>query len=75
MTFDPLDPQTYPPLLTDTHMAAIYHTTPAALRQALRRKRFAPTPYRTRPNLWRRADVLADVVGPVGAVLRIRQAS
>lgn len=75
MTFDPLDPRTYPPLLTDAHMAAIYHKTPAALRQALRRKRFVPEPYRTRPNLWRRADVLADVEGPVGAAVRIRRVS
>lgn len=65
-TFDPKQPETWPLVLNAAQVAAIYQRRPDGLRKACQLRRFLPAPYRAKPYLWRRVEVLRDVQGLTG---------
>lgn len=65
--FNPLDPATWPVNLTAHEVAAIYRRrSVSGLRKACQRNQFVPAPYKVKPYLWRRVDVIRDVEGARG---------
>lgn len=70
LPFNPDDPDTWPITMTPHHIAAIYQRTVGAVRKACQLQRFIPAPFKHRPYLWRRVDVLRDVEGARGGFMR-----
>lgn len=67
--FSVTDPSTWPALMALDEVAAVYHLKPSTLQHRLKPSEgtaFTPAPYRRRPALWRKADVLRDVQGSRG---------
>ncbi len=64
--FDPHDPSTWPVTLTANEVAQIYRRAASGLRKSVQRHSFVPAPYKVKPYLWRRIDVLRDVEGARG---------
>lgn len=65
MTFDPLNRATWPEVMTAAMVAAIYHRAVGGLKKSCQQRTFLPAPYRTKPWLWRKSDVLRDIDGPI----------
>jgi len=74
VAFDVLDPSTWPLVLTTGQVAAIYQRSDGGLRKACQKGQFIPAPYKRRPWLWRKVDVLRDVEGARGMSLSTRRA-
>lgn len=66
--FNPIDPNTWPLMLTIVQVAAIYQRSPEAIRTAYKRGRFHPSPVpKMKPLRWRKSDVLRHVEGALSA--------
>lgn len=65
--FNAADPSTWPAMLIDGQVAAIYQRSVSALKKAVQEHRFIPAPkigrdgQYERPLRWRKVDVLRDV--------------
>jgi hypothetical protein len=68
--FNVTDPETWPVTLTLEEVAEIYQRSADSIRHSLtpksQRMPFRPAPFRKRPWLWRKADIVRDVIGARG---------
>lgn len=68
--FNPIDSSTWPLMLTDVQIAAIFQRAVGGIRNACKRGRFVPAPVDGKPRRWRRVDVVRFVEGERGGYMR-----
>lgn len=69
-TFDITNPDTWPVLLNAREMGAIFRRASAGIIKSCQHGKFQPTPFQTRPYLWRKSDVVRFVESGRGSMRR-----